>query len=364
VQVPGILINLLWRLWPPFVISIALGLPLLNARALAFEQYAIGNQGSQGKPQTDLRSASTLKSDDNFKAVVDTSMLKFDDKFKAVVETIKTSQKASFGSLSVTKSYTNSNTRTGVGPAAEGRHDLAIAFDLADFRKGAGEMLPSAIWASSFVKQASYYTTPVTTLLEGPPDRTTGSSVGATWAWSSGNVGVTYWNYQFNSLHFGDDYNSVGHGFDATISAYVDTLGFYAKLSYHQGGDLSFNQAQDLVSFYRSAARGYDAYLSVFYKPQSLPDIVVDGSFGRYQSNSFGFADDGRYWSATLGFDFSKFLWKPVEIKSSFSKDGILAGARSAKLVYRYSNQTYHSFGATTANDNHFLGMILRATLN
>jgi hypothetical protein len=102
----------------------------------------------------------------------------------------------------------------------------------------------------------------------------------------------------------------------------------------------------------------------VFYKPQSLPDIVVDGSFGRYQYNSFGFAGDGRYWRATLGFDFSKFLWKPVEIKSSFSKDGILAGSPSAKLVYRYSNQTDHSFGVTTADDNHFWGMILRATLN
>jgi hypothetical protein len=353
-----------WQLWPPFVISIALGLTFLNVRALAFDQYAIGDQASRGKPQTDLRSPLTLKPDDNFKAIVDMSVLKFDDKFRAVIETIKTSQKASFGSLSVTTSYTNSNTRTGIGPSAEGRHDLAIAFDLADLRKGAGEMLPSAIWASSFVKQASYYTTPSTTFLEDPPDRTTGTSVGATWAWSRGNVGVSYWNYQFNSLHFGNAYNSVDHGFDATISAYADTLGFCAKLSYHQGVDLSFNQAQDFASFYRSAGRGYDAYLSVIYKPQSLPDIVVDGGFGRSQYNKFGFADDGRYWSATLGFDFSKFLWKPVEIKPSFSKDGILAGSPSAKLAYRYSNQTYHSFGVTTANDNHFLGMILRATPN
>jgi hypothetical protein len=292
------------------------------------------------------------------------SMLKFDDTFKAVVETIKTSQKASYGSLSVTTSYTNSSTRAGIGPSTEGRQDLAISFDLADFRKGAGEMLPSAIWASSFVKQASYYTIPITTLFEGPPDRTTGNSVGATWAWSSGNAGVSYWNYQFNSLHLGNAYNSVGHGLDATISAYFGTLGFYSKLSYHQGEGLSHNEAQDLVSFYSSAGRGYNAYLSVFYKPQYIPDIVVDGSFGRYQNNSFGFADDGRYWTATLGLDFSKFLGKPVEIKSSFSKDGILAGSPSAKLVYRYSNQTDHSFGVSKGNDSHFLGMILRAALN
>jgi len=304
-----------------------------------------------------------LKSDDNSKPVVDVPTLKFDDKFKAVVDSIKASQKASFGSLSISTSYTNSNTRAGIGPAAEGRQDLAIAYDLAAFRKGAGQMLPSTVWANSFFKQASS-TTLITSLFEGPPDRTIGGSAGATWAWSSGKAEVSYWNYHFNSLHLGDAYDSVGQGFDASISGYADRLGFYAKLSYHQGGDLSFNQAADLASAYRSVGRGYDAYLSVSYKPPNLPDIVVGGGFGRYQFDGFGFADDGRYWSATLGLDFSKSLWRPVKIKSSVSEQGILAGSPTAKLVYRYTNQTDQSFGVAKSNDSHFFGMILRAGLN
>ena len=364
-QVPGLPINLRWRLGPSFVISIALALALLNARALAFEQYPIGNQASQEAPQSNSQSASMLKSDDNSTGVVDMSMLKFDDKFKAVVDTAKASKKTSLGSLSVTTSYTNSNTRAGIGPAAEGRQDLAIAFDLADFRKGAGEMLPSAVWATSFVKQAFSYATPMTSLVDGPPDRTTGTSAGATWAWSGGKAEVSYWNYHFNSLHLGNAYDSVGQGFDASISGYADPVGFFTKLSYHQGGDLSFSQAEDpWASLYRSDGRGSDAYLSVFYKPRYLPDIVVDGSYGRYQYNNSGFAGDGQYWTAAIGFDFSKFLWRPVKIKSSVSKEGILAGSPSAKLVYRYTNQTNDSFGITTSNGSQFLGMILRAGLN
>jgi hypothetical protein len=348
-QAPG-LSNWLWRLWLPFVISIALSLPLLNARALAFELYPIGNEGLGA-----ARSLSLLKADDNSKPVVDMSTLKFDDKFKAVVDSIKTSQKASYGSLSVTTSYSNSNTRTGIGPAAEGRQDLTIAYDLADFRAGAGHMLPSTVWANSFFKQASS-TTLVTSLFEGAPDRTIGGSAGATWAWSGGNAEVSFWNYSFKRLQLGDAYNSVGQGVDASISGYADRLGFYAKLSYHWGGDLSYNQAEDPASFYRSVGRGYDAFLSVSYKPPNLPDIVVGGGFGRYQFDGFEFADEGRYWSATLGLDFSKFLWRPVNIKSSVSEQ--------AKLVYRYTNYTDQSFGVVNSNDSHFFGMIFRAALN
>src|SRR5262249_52447915 len=165
-----------------------------------------------------------LKSDDNSTGVVDMSTSKFDDKFKAVVDTAKASKKASFGSLSVATSYTDSNTRAGIRPAAEARQDLALAFDLADFRKGAGQILHSACWASSFVKQASSCAIPMATLLDGPPDRTTGTSAGATWAWSGGKAEVSYWNYHFNSLHLGNAYDSVGQGFDASISGYADPV--------------------------------------------------------------------------------------------------------------------------------------------
>jgi hypothetical protein len=348
-QAPG-LSNWLWRPWPLCIISIALCLAFLNARALAFELYPIGNGGLGA-----ARSLSLLKSDDNSKPVVDTSTLKFDDKFKAVVDSIKTSQKAKVGPLSVTTSYTNSNTRAGIGPVVEGRQDLTIAYDLADFRNGAGRMLPPTVWANSFFKQASS-TTLVTSLFEVAPDRTIGGSAGATWAWSGGNAEVSFWNYTFQRLQLGDAYSSVGQGVDASISGHADKVGFYAKLSYHWGGDLSHNQAEDPASFYRSVGRGYDAFLSVSYKPPNLPDIVVDGGFGRYQFDGFGFADEGRYWSATLGLDFSKFLWKPVTTKSSVSEQ--------AKLVYRYTNQTDQSSGVAKSNDSHFLGMILRAGLN
>jgi hypothetical protein len=357
VQARGLAVDLLWRLWPSCVISIALCLAFPNARALAFEQqYASGNQGSSPPP-------SMLKSDDNSKPVVDVSTLKFDDKFKAVVDSIKTSQNTKLGSLSVTTSYTNSNTRTGIGPAAEGRQDLTVAYDLADFRNGAGQMLPSTVWANSFFKQASS-TTLITSLFAGPPDRTVGGSAGATWAWNGGTAEVSYWNYTFNRLQFGQAYDSVGHGLDAKISGYADRLGYYAKLSYHWGGDLSHNLVEDPASFYRSAGRGYDAYLSVSYKPTDLPDIVVGGGFGRYRLDGVGFVDDGRYWSTTLGLDFSKFLWRPVKMKSSVSEQGILAGSPTAQLVYRYTNQTDQSFGGTTANNSHFFGMILRAGFN
>jgi hypothetical protein len=281
-------------------------------------------------------------------------MLKFDDKYKAVQDVSKNSTNMHFGSFSVTTSYTNSNTLAGMGPATEARQDGTVAFDVTDFRKNTGEMLPPVMWAflpssvyvNTFVKQASS-----PTVLEDRPDRTTGLSTGATWAWNGGNAGLSYWKYDLNIDRLGNIYNSAAYGFDATISGYADALGFYAKLSYHQTGDLSYYQAEDLASSWRAVGRGYDTYLSVSYKPQHLPDIMVDGGFGRYEDNSFtfGFADNGNYWSAGFGLDFSKYISNPVK-----------TSVPTAKLIYRYTSQTYNSFGFTTTSGNQLIGMLVK----
>src|SRR5258708_23056086 len=96
------------------------------------------------------------------------------------------------------------------------------------------------------------------------------------------------------------------------------------------------------------------------YKPQHLPDVVVDGGIGRYDYNSFGAVSDGMYWTATGGLDFSKFIWTPVETKpgvptgnifglpsaspvearSLASWAGIFSGLPYSKLAFLHFNQT------------------------
>ena len=319
------------------------GLALLNTRTFAFE---VPTSPSQSDSKTE-------------------STLKFDDKYKAVQDVTKTALSFHLDSLSVITSYTTANTLAGMGPASETQQGETIAFDLTSFRRNAGEMQPSVIWAflpssvyvNTYVKQASS-----PTILEDLPDRTTGISAGATWTWNGGNAGLGYWNYDLNIDRLGNIYNSTAHGFDATVSGYAQALGFYAKLSYHQsGGVASTYQTEDLASAWRTIGRVYDAYLSVFYKPQHLPDIVVDGGFGHYEDNSFkyGFADNGNYWNAGFGLDFSKYM-------SNQAKTSLL----TAKLMYRYTNQTYHSFNQiyhnfdfTTTSGDHLIAILLKVQL-
>jgi hypothetical protein len=366
VQAASLRGELLWRLGPVVFIQIALSLTLLNAKALAFEQSSQGNQGSQGESRSE-------------------AILKFDEKFKAVVDMTKLSKKVSFGPLSITTSYMNSNTLIGTAPAVETRQDQTLTLDVASFGKDSGlpplfwALSPSAVYVNSFLKEGSHQM-----LADGLPDRNTGISSGASWTWNGGNVGLSYWNYNLDAHYLGGTYNSAGHGFDATLGIYADKFGFYAKLSYHHAGDLSYHQAEDFTPFLRAVDRGYDTYVSMSYKPQHLPDIVVDGGIGRYDYNSFGTVSDGMYRTATVGFDFSKFIWtqvetkpgvptgnivglpsaSPVEARSLASGGGIFSGLPTAKLVYRYSNQTDRSYGFVTTGGSHFWGMIFRRGLN
>jgi hypothetical protein len=195
---------------------------------------------------------------------------------------------------------------------------------------------------NSFVKE-----TPHQTFTETSPPRTKGISAGASWAWNSGNADVSYWNYSLDSSVDGQSYNSAGRGAYASIGAYADAIGFYAGLMYHY--------AEDFAAFSNTVDRGYDAYLSVYYKPRYLPDIVVDGSFGREEYNSFNYTSDATYWSATLGFDFSKYLWSPVETKSKVSSK-----LPMAKLFYGYYSQ---SIVGAAPTGSHLVGMMFRTGL-
>jgi hypothetical protein len=381
VQAASARVELLWRLGPVVFVQIALSLTLLNAKALAFEQLSLAfQQSSQGNQDSQAESHSE-------------SALKLDEKFKAVVDMTKLSKKVSFGPLSVTTSYMNSNTLIGIAPAIQTRQDQTLTFDVANFGKDNGIALPllfsilspSAVYVNSFVKEASNQKLPdgLQMLMDGLPDRNTGISSGASWTWNGGNVGLSYWNYNLDAHYPGGAYYSAGHGFDATLGSYADKFGFYAKLSYHQAGDLSY-QAQDFAPFSRAVDRGYDTYVSMSYKPQHLPDIVVDGGIGRYDYNSFGAVSDGMYWTATVGFDFSKFIWTPVETKpgvptenifglpsanpvearSLASGGGIFGGLPNARLFYRYSNQIDRSYGFVTTGGSQLWGMIFRVGLN
>jgi hypothetical protein len=375
VQAASLRVELPWRFGPVVSIHIALSLTLLNAKALAFEQSFQGSfqQSSQGNQDSQGESHSE-------------STLKLHEKFKAVVDTTKLSKKVSFGPLSVTTSYMNSNTLIGTAPAVETRQDQTLTLDVANFAKDNGNALPplfwilspSAVYVNSFVKESSNQT-----LADGLPDRNTGISSGASWTWNGGNVGLSYWNYNLDARYPGGAYNSAGHGFDATFGSYAGKFGFYAKLSYHQAGDLSY-QAQDFAPSSRAVDRGYDTYVSMSYKPQHLPDIVVDGGIGRYDYNSFGAVSDGMYWTATVGFDFSKFIGtpaetkpgaatgnifglpnaSPIEARSLASGGGIFSGLPNARLVYRYSNQVDRSYGFVTTGGSQFWGMMFRVGLN
>jgi len=374
VQAASARVELLWRLGPVAFVQIALSLTLLNAKALAFEQLSLAfQQSSQGNQDSQAESHSE-------------STLKLHEKFKALVDMTKLSKKVSFGPLSVTTSYMNSNTLIGTAPAVETRQDQTLTFDVANFGQDNGKALPpllwilspSAVYVNSFVKESSRQM-----LADGLPDRNTGISSGASWTWNGGNVGLSYWNYNLDAHYPGGAYNSAGHGFDATLGIYADKFGFYAKLSYHRAGDLSY-QAQDLAPFSRAVDQGYDTYVSMSYKPQHLPDVVVDSGIGRYDYNSFGAVSDGMYWTATVGLDFSKFIWTPVETKpgvptgnifglpsaspvearSLASGGGIFSGLPNAKLVYRYSNQTDRSYGFVTTGGSQFWGMMFRVGLN
>jgi hypothetical protein len=324
------------------VIQVALASPLLSASAVAFDRSASGVSIIESYGESaqlflqGLQDANGPRVESQFE-----SISKFGATFSAV-EMAKESKKVHFGLLSVTTSYTNSKTLFGAGPPTETKQDQTITLDLTGARN-LWSLSPSAVYVNSFAKE-----TPYQTISYEGTDRTTGISAGASWGWNGGNANVSYWNFSLDSRPTGQPYNSTGRGFDASIGADVNTIGFYAGFSY--------NDTEELASFSNAVARGQDAYVSVSYKPQYLPDIVASGNMGRYQYNNFvyGIADDATYWSATLGFDFSKFLRSPLETKTK----------PTAKLFYKYYSPTDHSTVAATPASSQFLGMMFRAALD
>jgi hypothetical protein len=343
--------NFRWRLRPMVVIQVALALPLLSTSAVAFDQSTVGVFVTESYESLRLFMQSWQDPKGPQVETQSESISKFSAKFSAVDMT-KESKKVHFGLLSLIASHTNSKIMFGAGPPTETKQDQTIALDLSGLGNQASGTLPSVIWGlspsavyvNSFIKETPYQTIS----FEGT-DRTTGISAGASWGWNGGNADVNFWNYSLDSRPIGQPYNSTGRGFDAGIGAYANAIGFYAGFSYYD--------SEELASFSNAVARGQDGYVSVSYKPQYLPDLVVAGGIGRYEHNDFlyGIADDARYWNATFGFDFSKFLLSP-EIKPKLSTK-----SPTAKLFYKYS-QTDSTVAATPASSQ-FLGVMFRTAL-
>jgi hypothetical protein len=267
------------------------------------------------------------------------------------------------GSFSLTASYTSSSRLVGVATPTEAREDYTIGFDLGDFRKRSGELFPPLFWdlapstvyAGSFSKETSYKLAS-----QGPPDRTTGYGAGAYWGWNGGSANVSSWTYYLDSNRVGDaSYDSAGRGFDASIGGYRGLFGLYGGVSYHH--------SDDLAPVSRAFDHGYDAYTSFSYKPPRFPDIALEGAFGRYGYDSliWGVTSDAAYWSATLGFDFGKFLWDSTAVKQqSATSKSTYNGSRMLKVFYRYYNETDNGIVGATPGDSHLLGIIFRTGLN
>jgi hypothetical protein len=332
-----------WRLHTVVVIQFAF-IALLNVRASAFQQSE-----AAFVPETRATSLQS-KLQDFYDLQLETQSQftsRFDGTFKDVD---KESKKLHFGSLSVITSFTN--TKISFKSSSEAQQDQTIAFDLTDFREKTTNSLPSAIsalspssvYVNTFVKDTQYQS-----VTEITPPRTQGIGAGASWWWNGGNASVSYFNYS-NSSSDGQLYKSTGNGATANISAFAGPIGFYAEVKYCY--------SEDFTAFSAFVKRGYDAYVSGSYNQHYLPDILLEGGFGRHDYNSVGWASDTSYWSAALGFDVSKYIWRPIEAKSKLSPR-----LPAAKLFYRYLNYTDHSVAGAAPIGSQFVGLMFRTGL-
>jgi hypothetical protein len=326
---------------------------LLNGRASAFQQ-------SETASVPETRAASLqYKLQDSYDLQSETqSQLtsRFDGTFK---EIDKESKKLRFGSLSVITSFTD--TKISFKSFGEAQQDQTIAFDLTDFREKTMNTLPSVIsalspssvYVNAFTKDTPYQSfieisPPRTSFTEISPPRTQGIGAGASWWWNGGNASVSY--YSSNSSVEGQLYKSTGSGATANISAFAGPIGFYAEVKYCY--------SEDFTAFSSFVNRGYDAYVSGSYNQPYLPDIVLEAGIGRHEYNSVGWTNDTTYWSATLGFDVSKYIRRLVEVKSNPSPR-----LPTTKLFYRYLNYTDHSVVGAAPIGSQFVGLMFRAGL-
>jgi hypothetical protein len=145
---------------------------------------------------------------------------------------------------------------------------------------------------------------------------------------------------------------------NASVSAYGPLLEFYAGISDYR--------SDDLAPYSRAINHGQDAYSMVTFKPAGFPDIVLGGTFGRYEYDSFVYAitSDTNYWSASLGFEFSKFLPNFPTAKQHKAVKVIGNESPSLKFFYRYYNEINRGIGDATKNDSHFVGVMFRESLD
>ena len=327
---------------------------LLNGRASAFQQ-------SETASVPETRAASLqYKLQDSYDLQSETQSQftsRFDGTFK---EIDKESKKLRFGSLSVITSFTD--TKISFKSFGEAQQDQTIAFDLTDFREKTMNTLPSVIsalspssvYVNAFTKDTPYQSfieisPPRTSFTEISPPRTQGIGAGASWWWNGGNASVSYLNYSSNRVD-GQLYKSTGSEATANISAFAGRIGFYAEVKYCY--------SEDFTAFSNFVIRGYDAYVSGSYNQRYLPDIVLEGGFGRHEYNGVGWTNDTTYWSATLGFDVSKYIRRLVEVKSNPSPR-----LPTTKLFYRYLNYTDHSVVGAAPIGSQFVGLMFRAGL-
>ena len=265
--------------------------------------------------------------------------------------------KLRFGSFSLTASYATSSGLSGAALPAETKQERSITFDLTDFRKRTGDFLPAALWSlapagvyvGSFVKETAYGAA------EGPPDRTSGANAGAYWTWNGGSANASYWNYYLDSRRTGEaSYDSTGRGFDVSVSLYGALLQYYGGFSYHR--------SEDLAELSRGVDTGFDAYSSVTYKPPHLPEVVIDGSIGRYgyRSLSDGMADDAVYWSTGIGLELFRFLWGTAGTKQDGAVKSANVGSPSLKVFYRYSTEADRGTATESHSDDHLFGVAFR----
>ena len=265
--------------------------------------------------------------------------------------------KLRFGSFSLTASYATSSGLSGAALPAETKQERSVAVDLTDLRKRAGDFLPAAFWSlapvgvyvGSFVKETAYGPA------GGPPDQTSGSNAGAYWTWSGGNANVNYWKYYLDSRRIGEaSYDSAGRGFDVSVSLYGVLLQYY--------GGFSYQRSEDLAEQSKGVDSGFDAYSSVTYKPPHFPEVVIDGSIGRYgyRSLSYGMADDAIYWSTGIGFELFRFLSGTADTKQDGAAKSANVGSPSLKVFYRYTTESDRGAASESHSDDHLFGVAFR----
>ena len=284
--------------------------------------------------------------------------------------------KLRLGTVSLTSSYGNYERLS--DSATMARQDHTIAWDTSDVRnrlQSAGlalfaPVVPTSLSVTRFDGQRSFRMDE-----QRPSERTSGYAATAAWNWSSGYGNVSYWDYRLDSERIGTAaYAFAGRGLDIGFGTWRAAWGLYGGASYYRSDDRS------LLS--RSVAGGYDAYASVTYKLDDLPDLSLTGNFGQYDYEGIvvPVSSSGVYWSATIGFDFSKWLRSadgaaanktagtsaaesssgPAPTISRFNLKSPVGDKPSLKVFYRYAAESADETAGGKSSDNHLVGAVLR----